>query len=333
MSDDKRRYSKVHRRIWSDAKFRRLTPAPPNGQTLFLRLLTGPELTNIPGVFAAGEAALSEALGWPTEAFREAFTEAYREGLVKADWQARFVFVPNAIKYNSPESPNVIRSWRACWDELPECSLKLEAHRVLRAFVEGLGEGFRKAFNEALPDPSPNQEQEQEQEGGERASGAEAADPPPDVRHDEPEQEPELGPSLDPKPEREIAKTATGTKAATAKIAKTAKTRAAHGMRLSSDWMPKPEVLERFRTRERVDASRCVERFKNYWLAATGKNAVKIDWNLAFTNWVLRDLDDGKLRKLEDELPILRLPHRDELLRHDIANAPDMTGFSFGATK
>lgn len=164
MSDDKRRYSKVYRRMWNDARFRALTPPAPNGQTLWQRLITGPELTNVPGVFMVGEAQLAEALGWDLKGFREAFAEVSREGLAKADWKARLVFVPKAIKYNAPESPNVIRSWRQAWDELPECALKVEAYRALRAFVEGLGEGFRKAFAEALPDPSANQEQEQEQE-------------------------------------------------------------------------------------------------------------------------------------------------------------------------
>ena len=164
MSDDKRRYSKVFRRMWNDAKFRRLSGPQANAQTLWLRLLTGPELTNIPGVFVGGEAALAEALGWDLEGFRKAFAEVFREGLVKADWKARLVWVPKAIHYNRPESPNVIRSWRTQWDELPECELKAEAYRHLKAFVEGLTEPFGRAFAEALPDPSPNQEQEQEQE-------------------------------------------------------------------------------------------------------------------------------------------------------------------------
>lgn len=164
MSEDKRRYSKVFRRMWNDAKFRRLSGPEANAQTLWLRLLTGPELTNIPGVFVGGEAALAEALGWDLEGFRKAFAEVFREGLVKADWKARLVWVPKAIHYNRPESPNVIRSWRTQWDELPECALKAEAYRHLKAFVEGLSEPFGRAFVEALPDPSPNQEQEQEQE-------------------------------------------------------------------------------------------------------------------------------------------------------------------------
>ena len=80
-ADVKLRYSKVSRRIWDDAKFRQLSAPPPNGQTLFLRLLTGPELTCIPGLFPMGEAAMAEALGWDLEGFREAFREVFAKGL------------------------------------------------------------------------------------------------------------------------------------------------------------------------------------------------------------------------------------------------------------
>jgi hypothetical protein len=118
----------------------------------------------VPGLFHAGEMALAEELEWRVEDFREAFDEVFRKGLAKADWKARVVWVANAVKYNQPESPNVVKSWRYAWDEIPECTLKTKAHERLKAFTEALGEGFAKAFVEACAQPSPNQEQEQEQE-------------------------------------------------------------------------------------------------------------------------------------------------------------------------
>ena len=111
---------------------------------------------------------LAEALDWPLKDFREAFREASDKGMVKADWEARLIFIPKAIFYNVPESPNVVRGWRIAWDELPECDLKIQIWKQLKAFIEGLTEGFREAFREACPQPLlkplPNQEQEQEQE-------------------------------------------------------------------------------------------------------------------------------------------------------------------------
>jgi hypothetical protein len=162
------RYSKVTRRMWSDERFRALSAAPPNAQTLWVRLLTGPELTNIPGLFAAWPAGMAQSMRWPLEGFSKAFAEVSRQGMAEADWDAGLVWVPKAIHHNRPESPNVVKSWHTAWAEMPECQLKAKAWGSLRAFVEGMGEGFLKAFNEGCPkpsgNPSPNQEQEQEQE-------------------------------------------------------------------------------------------------------------------------------------------------------------------------
>lgn len=175
-----RRYSKVSRRIWNDATFRALSAPQPCGQALFLRLLTGPELTNIPGLIPVGEGALSEALGWSLEAFREAFREVSREGLAEGDWEARLVFVPKAIFHNEPQSPNVIAAWATAWDEAPECTLKMRAWEVLRGYTKSKGSAWLDAFDKACPKPSwkaprkpsvnasgkatANQEQEQKQE-------------------------------------------------------------------------------------------------------------------------------------------------------------------------
>lgn len=147
--------------MWGDAKFRRLSH---DAQRVWFYLLTGPETTSLPGIIVAGPAALAEAIGLEPKAFREAFGEVLREGMAKADPEARLVWLPNSARYNIPESPNVVRSWRSHWDNVPECPLKVEAFQELQAFCEALGEGFAKAFREGCAQPSPNQEQEQEQE-------------------------------------------------------------------------------------------------------------------------------------------------------------------------
>lgn len=170
------RYRKVEVRTWGDERFRALSPMPPSGQGLWLFLITGPHTGPIPGLFRAGQAAMAEELGWDLEAFREAFREVFREGMAKADFQARVMWVPKAIKHNPPASPNVVKSWAAEFDLIPECDLKREAFEGLKASIHALGEAFGKAFDESFvkpsakpfgkPSPKPlgNQEQEQEQE-------------------------------------------------------------------------------------------------------------------------------------------------------------------------
>lgn len=145
------RYRKLDLRTWSDLKFRELSPLPPSGQSLWLYMVLGPQTTNIPGLFEATEITMIDRLGWTLEAFREAFAEASSKGMAKADWTARLVWLPNAPKYNKPESPNVVISWGNIFDELPECALKHEAYRQLKAFAKEWGEPYLKAFQQAFP--------------------------------------------------------------------------------------------------------------------------------------------------------------------------------------
>ena len=162
------RYRKIDIHTWGDENFKSLSPIPPCGQGLWFFLLTGPFTGPIPGLFNAGRAAMAEALGWSLEAFDIAFQEVFTKGMVKADWKARLVWLPNAIKYNNPESPNVITSWGKELDTLPECRLLHEALNTIRETICKMDGGFivafDKAFGKALLKTMPNQEQEQEQE-------------------------------------------------------------------------------------------------------------------------------------------------------------------------
>jgi hypothetical protein len=165
------RYAKVDVRIWDDERVSGMTPIPPCGQGLWIRLLVSRHRSAIPGLLCVGEAALAEEFGWSLEAFREAFREASANGLAKADWKARLIWLPKACRYNAPESPNVVKSWRVPWDEAPECALKREAFHTLKAFMEGFGEGFRLAFAKACGKAMPNQEQDPEQEQEQERGG------------------------------------------------------------------------------------------------------------------------------------------------------------------
>lgn len=165
------RYRTIYVRMWGDEKFRRLSRIPPCGQGLWVYLLTGPHTGPIPGLFRSGPAAIAEQLGWTQKAFDEAFAEVLRQGLAEVDWEVGLVWIPKAVEYNKPQSPNVVLSWANEWDLMPECGLKWQAGESLRTFVYGLGEGYEQAFlqvfGDTLPKPclkaSRNQEQEQEQ--------------------------------------------------------------------------------------------------------------------------------------------------------------------------
>ncbi len=134
------------------------TQPAPNGQTLWLYLLTGPRTRIIPGVITGREAVMADDLRWPVAGFREAFAEASGKGMAKADWDAGLVYLPKALMDSDgdprdsqrPESPNVVKSWAREWFELPECDLRTLILQDVKSFCETLGESYLEAFNEAF---------------------------------------------------------------------------------------------------------------------------------------------------------------------------------------
>lgn len=198
------RYRRVSIEMYADDKFCALSPLAPSGQGLWIYLLTGPFSTLIPGICIGGEAGISEALRWPLKLFRRAFEEIAFRKMARADWAARVVYLPNALRHNLPQSPSVVRGWRQAWAEVPSCTLKHAAGVEMRAVLDVLGHAYGQEFagfalrrasdpqpaSQAAPQPAaqpvseaveqagPHQEQEQDQDlpptplqGGERVPG------------------------------------------------------------------------------------------------------------------------------------------------------------------
>lgn len=172
------RYRKIDVRIWNDSKFASLSDT---AQLAFLFLLTHPTMTPLGALRGSPETLAFDKYGFEdsTKAFREAFIKAFQElsekGLVKVDSRG-LLFAVNFLKYNVPESPNVIKSWKGSVDYLPECELLNEVLESAKVSVSSMSEGYQKAFREAFKEDlqglsekallkaMPNQEQEQEQE-------------------------------------------------------------------------------------------------------------------------------------------------------------------------
>lgn len=154
------RYRKIDPRVWNDAKFRDLSD---NAKLVFFMLLTHPNMTAL-GAMRSTLAGLAEELGWEPEAFREAFREVLNKGMVEHDQKACFIALPKFLRYNQPESPNVVKAWVGALDLLPECGLKTVVIQRARSFLDGYKEAFGEAFREAFAKSIANQEQEQEQE-------------------------------------------------------------------------------------------------------------------------------------------------------------------------
>jgi len=60
------------------------------------------------------------------------------------------------------------------------------------------------------------------------------------------------------------------------------------GERLSPTWSPSDEQRQ-FAVNLGIDPDLTSEIFRNYWLAKSGRDATKVDWNLTWRNWCLND--------------------------------------------
>lgn len=158
------RYRKIDVRIWNDEKFRGLSD---DGKLIFILVLTHPNMTAI-GAMRGTLPGLAAEMGWLPDRLSEAFREALSKGIVEHDEKASCIALPNFLRYNPPESPNVVKAWEASLDLVPECTLKRVTIQRAKDFLKGktkaFAEALPKAFAEALPKPMPYQEQEPEQD-------------------------------------------------------------------------------------------------------------------------------------------------------------------------
>ncbi len=159
------RYRRVSTRVWGDENFRRLSPLPPSGQSLWLFLLSYPGFTAMPGLFRDTREGMAAALKWPLKEFDRCWLEisagSHADGMrygmpdaitpplfsgpagdttpegalnygaaspmAVADWKAGVVWLPNAVAHNLPSSLNQVKSWAAFIDEIPECLIRAKA--------------------------------------------------------------------------------------------------------------------------------------------------------------------------------------------------------------
>ncbi|MGB0890504.1 MAG: hypothetical protein ACPGWS_09490, partial [Solirubrobacterales bacterium] len=121
------RYRPVDVCIYSSADFSALSAPQPNAQSLFMRLLTSGHDRSIPGLHVIGLGGLADELQWGFEETREKFAEIEGQGMARAEWRSRVVWMRAAISHRPPSNQNVVKGWGRYWREIPECALKLEA--------------------------------------------------------------------------------------------------------------------------------------------------------------------------------------------------------------
>lgn len=192
------RYRTVETGLWANQQFLNLSD---QAKLLYLALRTGPNSSNVPGLWRVFGQGMAELLRWSKQRFARAFAELEQAGLAAGDWAVGVVFVSGVIDVDPPDNPDVIRGWSVPWSELPECQLKHTAsdafrrHCELRDTHSRSGEGFVAAFDDmcrraARPEPGVGQ-------GDGLGHGA---------RHGVPDRVPHQDQELEPEQEQGIAR-------------------------------------------------------------------------------------------------------------------------------
>jgi hypothetical protein len=153
---DEGRYSRISRRVWVSKDFRALSAPKPNARTLWLRLLCGPELGVIPGLFEMRESGMAEALEWPLATFRRCLKEITDRGMATFDKSVGLMWVPKAIHHSPPDNPNGVIGWKVAWKDLPECHVKDQANVYLQRWCVERGEGWVTAWEKVAGNVPPN---------------------------------------------------------------------------------------------------------------------------------------------------------------------------------
>lgn len=140
------RFRKIDPRIWNDDRF---TGLSVRAKLVFFFLLTHPHMTAL-GAFRASLDGLAAELDWPPTTFRRAFNEVESGGMVEHCRRHSAVALPRFLRYNRPQSPNVVKSWgkagATALDLIPECQLKVSTiERTIRTLGE-MGAAFKSAM-------------------------------------------------------------------------------------------------------------------------------------------------------------------------------------------
>jgi hypothetical protein len=160
---DAGRWRRFTCRWWLDGRRLELNECE---QLVYVYLKTGP-LTNAIGLYRmVPAAAAADFPRWTVAKCRRHFDRVRSAFTWEYDAATALLYLPEWMQENAPQSPNVVKSWRAQFAELPDCQLKAKAAEVVAGFLKSYSDAFLKNFGEVTPEgfrfSSSNQETETE---------------------------------------------------------------------------------------------------------------------------------------------------------------------------
>lgn len=138
----------IHRQLYDSASFRSL---PEDSRTLFVYLLANKHRTTF-GYYVLPDTYTSEDLQWSPERVAAAW-EDIPEDMAKRDKARRLVFMPNALRFNQPMNPNVVKHWGDTLAAMPPSPLLDDLGQAAELFLE---KDWQRAFINGIGNPLPN---------------------------------------------------------------------------------------------------------------------------------------------------------------------------------
>jgi len=140
------RYRKIDPRIWGDENFR---PLSKEEKLVALYILSGDQ-TNPIGIFCFSQAKCAEDLDISLQDFERIFSKVLKVFRWKFDRKRKVLYIPTWWKYNTPENPNVLKSFAPFIQGLPQTYLYKHFASNLRYLAETFHESFMDTFPEHL---------------------------------------------------------------------------------------------------------------------------------------------------------------------------------------
>lgn len=263
-------YGKVHATFWSSETTGDLSDA---ARLLALYLMTCPHRT-IAGVFRLPMGYAAEDLRWGSERVSEGFRELSESGFATYCERTKWVWVVKHLDWNPPENPNQVKACAKVAASIPPTACFARDYALKHGELLGLEVPPEPNGSETLPKGLPNQQQQQQQQAATAAAPAPAA----------------ACVSPAPQPIAEGSPTPPAADAAHTKgEGQSPKAETTRGTRLAKDWALPASwghwALAEFPWWGRDTVLKIADNFRDHWVAQSGKDGVKLDWEATWRNW------------------------------------------------
>ena len=142
--------------FWDDDKVFSL---PPAGVLLFNCMISGPQITNLPGLYRAAPSAFYHPLRcYPKDEVENAFEAILERGLAIFDAASNLLRLPKCYRHHPVPNANMIIGWRRTWDKLPNAQIKfdhLDSLWRLAKQKDAAAQAYLSSFGQIRPDIDP----------------------------------------------------------------------------------------------------------------------------------------------------------------------------------